>query len=107
MSGGLKMSYAIVSANDKEFGRKVLSKDLTMLVIGCMSNCSEVKFFESLQDAQTTLESAHILKNFNAVDFEIMKAKPQQGILKLKEVMYTQTSEDTKQIISDLSNIKF
>lgn len=101
------MSYVIVSTNDKEFGRKVLSKNLTMLVVGCMSNCSEVKFFESMQDAQITLESAHVLKNFNALDFEIMKAKPQQGVLKLKEVVYSQTSEDTKKIVEELTTIKF
>ena len=101
------MSYVIVSTNNKEFGRKVLSKDLTMLVIGCMSNCSEVKFFENKKDAEITLESAHILKNFNAVDFEVMKAMPHRGILKLKEVVHSQSSEDTKQIVKELAEIQF
>lgn len=101
------MSYVIVSANNNEFGRKVLSKNLSMLVVGCMKNCREVKFFDSVQDAQITLESAYILKNFNAVDFEIIKAMPHRGILKMKEVVYSQSSEDTKNIVAELSTIQF
>lgn len=103
------MAYIIKSLNKDSGKDGVLTtkKHLLYIANADAETFKEVKFFNEVDDAITMLESAHIIRNFSAVDFGVFEAEIDKttGLLNIKEqCVYSQNHKETKRIALDIKD---